>query len=65
MSPSWVIIDFFPPSGTYCPSSGCSQTELNHVMLGIGQWTATPNYYILKNSWGTGYVQVGHFYLAH
>jgi cathepsin L len=50
-------------SGVYCPS-GCSTTALNHAVTAVGQQTATTDYYIVKNSWGTGWGQAGYIWMC-
>lgn len=46
-------------SGIYSPSH-CSETDVNHALLVVGY---TPDYYILKNSWGVSYGVDGYFKL--
>ena len=47
-------------TGTYCPTT-CSTTQLNHAVTVIGQQTSSPDYYIVKNSWGTTWGMLGYF----
>jgi hypothetical protein len=51
-------------TGVYCPT-GCSTTSLDHAVTAVGQQTAsTGDYYIVKNSWGTGWGLAGYIWMC-
>jgi len=68
--PVSVAVDASQPSfqfyrGGYYYESKCSSTGLNHGMLSVGYGTGTSgDYWIVKNSWGTGWGDQGYVYMA-
>jgi C1A family cysteine protease len=51
-------------SGVYTPT-GCSTTALNHAILVIGYGVSgTKPYWLIKNSWGTGWGMGGYMMMA-
>jgi len=53
-------------SGVYYEPA-CSATQLDHGVLAVGWGTTTgthPNYYVVKNSWGTAWGMSGYIWMA-
>lgn len=63
---SWPSFQMYT-SGVYNEPQ-CSNTTVNHAVLVVGYGTDTANtgmdYWIIKNSWGTGWGMSGFFWLA-
>jgi len=59
---SLITFQFYS-SGIYNDAS-CSSTTLTQGGLVVGYGTSTAEYWIVKNSWGTGWGQQGYFYMA-
>jgi cathepsin L len=52
-------------NGGYYYEPTCSPTNLNHGMLAVGYGSGTSGaYWIVKNSWGTGWGDQGYVYMA-
>lgn len=56
--PSFYAATNYPYQCNFCPGNN---TNINHAVLLVGY---TPNFYIIKNSWGSGWGDQGYLYVS-